>query len=498
MTATTHPAGQLLLEPSTRVTCPQCEHEFSLADGFARKSLESLEQASSGALTALREEARALEERRARERASQNEALLRERLQDLQGVLDAQRKQHDEALARMQEVERAGAEKREAALRAALGQRETELQQAEAQRAALDAKARALAEQEANLAQAVERRAVARAEELGGAARAELEARLQAQQAQLAQYREVELQLRRERELLEAKQQQLEVDVQRRLDAERTRIAETARAAESERAKLREAELQKKLDATLDKLGDTQRQLEQGSQQLQGEVLELILEEELTAAFPFDTVSEVKKGARGADALQRVATRMGQQAGIILWEAKRAQKWSAQWAPKLKEDMREAGAEVGVIVTTCFPPDWPSGQPFGAYEDVWLTGPGPAIALASALRAGLLDAYKARLAAANKDEKMEAVYDYLTSPQFAHKLRAVYDSFKKMREELDSERTTLQQRWKRREKQIQLATNQLIAIAGDVQGLAQQELPQLELEQKALEEPAAEYEADEE
>ncbi|MGI9246351.1 MAG: hypothetical protein ACR2I8_06580, partial [Steroidobacteraceae bacterium] len=68
----------------------------------------------------------------------------------------------------------------------------------------------------------------------------------------------------------------------------------------------------------------------------------------------------------------------------------------------------------------------------------------------------------------------------------------VYDSFKKMREELDSERSTMSQRWKRREKQIQLATNQLIAIAGDVQGLAQQELPQLELETPALEAPGEE------
>jgi hypothetical protein len=185
-------------------------------------------------------------------------------------------------------------------------------------------------------------------------------------------------------------------------------------------------------------------------------------------------------------------TRTGQQAGIILWEAKRAQKWSAQWVAKLKDDVREAGAEVGVIVTTCFPPDWPAGQPFGPYEDLWVTGPGPAISLAAALRAGLLEAFKTRVATANKGEKMEAVYDYLTSPQFAHKLRAVYDSFRKMREELDSERTTAQQRWKRREKQIQLATNQLIAIAGDVQGLAQQDLPQLELEPKAREEEMAE------
>jgi hypothetical protein len=85
------------------------------------------------------------------------------------------------------------------------------------------------------------------------------------------------------------------------------------------------------------------------------------------------------------------------------------------------------------------------------------------------------------VASANKGEKMEAVYDYLVSPQFALKLRAVYEAFTRMRAELDSERATTQQRWNRREKQIQLATAQLLGIAGDLQGLAQQELPQLEL-----------------
>jgi hypothetical protein len=149
--------------------------------------------------------------------------------------------------------------------------------------------------------------------------------------------------------------------------------------------------------------------------------------------------------------------------------------------------MRASGAEAGVIVTTSFPPDWPEGQPFGLHEEVWVTSAAAAIPLASALRAGLLEAFRARVASANKGEKMEAVYDYLTSPQFAQKLRAVYDAFRKMKAELDSERATAQQRWNRREKQIQLATTQLLAIAGDVQGLAQQDVPQLELERAALE-----------
>ena len=436
--------GQLLLDPSTRVTCPKCGHEFSLADGFAKKSLEALEQTSLGALATLQEQARSREERRARERASQAEALLRDQLKSLQGMVEAQRRQHAEALDQMRELERQGAAEREAALRATLSERD-----------------------------------------------AELTRQLQAQQAQIAAFQATELQLRKEREALEARQQQFELEVQRKLDEERVRIAETARVGEAERAKLREADLQKKLDDTLAKLSDTQRQLEQGSQQAQGEVLELLLEEQLAGAFRLDTITEVKKGARGGDAVHTVMTRSGQAAGVILWEAKRAQKWSHAWPAKLKEDMRAAGALAGVIVTTSFPSDWPESQAFGLHDEVWVTAPAAAIPMAAVLREGLIEAYKARLASANKGEKMEAVYDYLTSPQFAHKLRAVYEAFGKMRQELNVERTTMQQRWKRREKQIDLATVQLIGIAGDLQGLAQQDLPQLELEQAALESPAA-------
>jgi hypothetical protein len=436
MGVTTQPGReQLLLDPATRVTCPKCEHEFSLEEGFARKSLEAIEEASHGALAALREQARALEEKRAREQAAQAEELLRDQIRSQQTLLEAQRKQSAEALEQMRRLEK---------------------------------------------------EAIARALVSADQAKLELQGQLEAQAQQIAAFQTTELQLRRERQELEARQQQFELDVQRRMDEERRRIEETVRSSEAEKTRFREADLQKKLDDTLAKLAETQRQLEQGSQQAQGEVLELLLETELADTFPIDRITEVKKGARGGDAVHTVIAHSGQSAGMILWEAKRALRWSGQWPSKLKEDMREAGAEVGVIVTTAFPAEWPQGQPFGLHEDVWLTSPATALPLAAALRAGLIDAYKARVASANKGEKMEAVYDYLTSPQFAQKLRAVYEAFSKMKQELDVERTTMQQRWKRRERQIQMAQVQLIGIAGDLQGLAQQDLPQLELEPEAL------------
>jgi hypothetical protein len=380
------------------VTCPKCEHEFSLEEGFAKKSLEAIEAASHGALAQLQAEARQLEQRRAAERAAQ---------------------------------------------------RETELQE-----------------------------------------------RLTAQAGQIATFQANELALRKQRAELETRQQQLELDVQRRVDESRRQIEETTRAAEGERARLREADLQKRLDDAMSRVAEMQRQLEQGSQQLQGEVLELLLQEELAAAFPIDTITEVKKGARGGDAVHTVKTRSEQVAGIILWEAKRAQRWSGLWPAKLKEDMRQAGAVAGVIVTTSFPSDWPGRRLFGLYDGVWLTSAAAAIPMAAVLREGLLEAHKARVAVANKGEKMEAVYDYLTSPQFAHKLKAVYEVFGRLREELHAERTAMQQRWKRREKQIELATVQLVGIAGDLQGLAQQDLPQLELEPSALEAPDEAADAD--
>jgi hypothetical protein len=383
----------LLLAPETRVTCPRCDHEFSLAEGFARKSLEQLEASSQGALAALEAQAR-------------------------------------------------------------------------------------------EAARVLERRAAVQAE-------APLREQLEAQSKQLEDFRKMELALRQERVALDARQVQLELDLQRQLDAGRQQIAEAARAAEAERSRFREADLQQKLNSMREKLEEAQRKAEQGSQQSQGEVLELLLETDIGAAFPIDVIEEVRKGARGGDVRQRVITRSGQQAGTILWEAKRAQNWSAAWPAKLKSDMREAGAEVGVIVTTSYPAGWSSGQLFGLHDEVWVTSASAAIPLAAALRAGLLEAFKARAASANKGEKMEAVYDYLTSPQFAHKLRAVYEAFRKMRQELEVERTTMQQRWNRRIKQIDQATVQLIGIAGDLQGLAQQELPQLEMESDALEGPEA-------
>ena len=223
--------------------------------------------------------------------------------------------------------------------------------------------------------------------------------------------------------------------------------------------------------------------MEQGSQQLQGEVLELAIEENIRRAFPLDNIEEVKKGQRGGDMLQQVMTRTGQAAGTILWETKRAKDWGPQWIPKLKEDMRACNAAVGILVTMpgALPRDWPAGAHFALYDDIWVTQPITAVGVAEAIRSGLIDLQRQRVLSAGKGEKAEAMYDYVTSPQFAQKLRAVGEAFQLMRKELESEMTVTKQRWARREKQLEAGLTQLLGIGGGIQGLAQQDLPALEL-----------------
>jgi len=63
-------AAQLLLRSDTPVTCPKCANEFGLEQGFAKKALDQLSEASAGAIAALREAERAAVERRAQENAA--------------------------------------------------------------------------------------------------------------------------------------------------------------------------------------------------------------------------------------------------------------------------------------------------------------------------------------------------------------------------------------------------------------------------------------------
>ncbi len=248
-----------------------------------------------------------------------------------------------------------------------------------------------------------------------------LQQELSEKDGKLKELRDQELALRQEKSKLEEARRELELDLQRKLDEAKKAIGDQIREAEAERFKMREAEFQKKIDDTLKANEDLRRKLEQGSQQLQGEVLELEIENLLRLKFPFDSIEPVPKGEFGGDAIQKVNSQTGQQAGSILWESKRTKNWSDGWLGKLREDQRTAKADIAVIVSQTLPKGVES---FDVIDGIWVTNPRAAIPVATVLRHTLLQVNMARQASEGQQTKTEMVYQYLTGPRFRQRVEA--------------------------------------------------------------------------
>jgi len=292
---------------------------------------------------------------------------------------------------------------------------------------------------------------------------------------------QAELALRRQVRELEDKAKNQDLDYQRRLDEEARKIEAKARASIGDEFSRREAQWKAQIESAQREAADLKRKLEQGSQQTQGEALETSVEAMLKAAFPLDEVLPVPKGVNGADLLQRVRSPSGQLCGTIVWETKQTRNWSNTWIPKLKDDQQAVGAELAVLVTSAMPRD-PSGrcgEPFFREGDVWVARFEAARPLAEALRATLLEMHKLRLANAGRSEKMELVYNYLCSPQFAQRVRAVVEGFEELRSDLQKERDAMTRIWKKREAQLTRITTGMLSMVGDLQGIGQGAVGQL-------------------
>jgi hypothetical protein len=333
---------------------------------------------------------------------------------------------------------------------------------------------RALAEDRKKL----EARAAAEAKALFDTQRKALNEALSAKETSLARFRDEELGLRRQlREVEDARKNQ-DLEYQRKLDAERKKLEEQARSTVSEELGRREAQWKLQIESAQREAADLKRKLEQGSQQLQGEALEVSLEALLKAAFPLDEIVPVPKGVNGGDLVQRVRSPSGMVCGAILWETKQTKAWQPAWLRKLKDEQQELGAEFAVIVTAAMPRD--AREPFLREAEVWVARFDAARPLGEALRTALIEVHKQRQANIGRNEKAELIYSYICSPQFAQRLKCVYEGFVIMRDELEAEKAAMARIWKKREAQLTRMQDGLLSVVGDLQGIGQEALPALE------------------
>jgi hypothetical protein len=257
--------------------------------------------------------------------------------------------------------------------------------------------------------------------------------------------------LRKEQDL-KNKEAEVELTIQKKLQAEREKLSEDLRKIEEQKIAAKEneyllkiKELEKQRDDQKKLADEMRRKAEQGSMQLQGEAQELALEEMLRTTFPFDIISEVGKGVRGADCIQTVRNRTGQECGQIIYESKRTTAFSAEWIEKLKVDMRNHKAEIAVIVTKTMPREMDC---FGIKDGVWICAFSEVKALASVLRDGVIRVFNAAKSQENKGDKMHLLYDYLTSSEFAEQWKAIREGFMSMKMSIQRERDAMEKLWK--------------------------------------------------
>ncbi len=292
--------------------------------------------------------------------------------------------------------------------------------------------------------------------------------------------------LRKQRELDDAKRE-LDLTVEKRVQEGLMATREQAKKEAEEALKFKVLEKEQIITSMQRQIEELKRKAEQGSQQLQGEVQELELEGLLSAKFPLDQIHPVPKGEHGGDILQHVAGLFGQACGTILWESKRTKTWSDGWLVKLREDQRQAKAELAVIVSQALPKEVDT---FDLIDGVWVTHPRSALPVAMALRQSLMEVAAARQATEGQQTKMEMVYDYLMGPRFRQRVQAIVEAFSTMQEDLDKERKVIMRQWAKREEQINRVMQATVGMYGDLQGIAGTTLQEIEgLEFPALDAP---------
>jgi len=360
------------------------------------------------------------------------------------------------------------------------------------QRLAVDAQRRDLdVEIERRLAearQAIRSQADAEAAKRQAVEREHLQAQLAAaEQARDAAKKEAlaGLQAKAEAEQMKA---DMALQVAREVDAQRKQIEAAAAARAAEDAARRDREKDLVIDGLRRTVDDLSRKLEQGSQQIQGEALELALEAALRAAFPSDSIEPVPKGHRGADVVQRVHAPSGRPCGAICWEYKETKHWSEKWVAKLKDDQRAVKAELAVLVSAALPDDV-SGC--AERDGVWVCAPSLVVPVAALLRRGLIEVASARAAEAGRSSVADVLYSYLTSPAFRQRLQALVEAGRTMQEDLEREKRAIQAGWQRRAAQIDRFLGAAAGLYGDLRGLDTALPPVEQLELPGPSDPAA-------
>lgn len=392
-----------------KITCPKCQHEFN-AEAVISDKLEA--------------HFRAEYERKLKEHAQKAE--------QAQQKLETERKQLSDAQAAQNDIVKAETEK---ALKVALAKAKEDVTKTVAEDFEIQLKAL----QDENAKRKAENKTLK-----------EKEVTLMAREASLKE-----------------QQEDLKIEVEKQLFKKQHAIEEKARTKAQEAFELEKITLLKQIEDNKKLAEEMKRKAEQGSMQLQGETQEIALENLLTSAYPFDVIAPVPKGIRGADCLQQVRNATQQTCGNIVYESKRTKAFANDWIEKLKNDQIACKADIAVLVTQVLPTDMTQ---FGERDGVWICDFQTVKSLSFVLRDMLIRTHSVRLSQENKGEKMEMLYQYLTSNEFVQHVQRIVENYDLMHQQINDERKAMERLWKKREKQIHVVQQNLAGLFGAIEG----------------------------
>ena len=484
-----------------KIKCPKCDFEISIDEVMTRqievkvkKDLEEQQKIKEAEFK--KKENEIIEQKKEMEEREQNlNKQVLEKLADEKIKLkdEAKREAEEEIKSKTQSLEERLSEKDKKLAEA--NQKELDMQkektefeenkkrfeldkakQIEDEREKIEEEAFKRATVKSELNEAKLKRRLAEAEDNKENSKKIFEEQLADQDAKLKEANKNEIELRKEKQKLKDEKDAFELQKERQLDEEREKIEEEAskKATEIQQSKI--DQLNKQLSDATKAKDDLARKLEQGSQQTQGEVLELELEELLKQEFIHDEIVPVPKGVNGADIIQKVISRSGGNCGQIVWEVKKTKAWSEGWVQKLKDDQRSIKAELAVIVSAVLPDNI---RGFTFRDGIWICDTKMAIALASSLRINLEAVAREKAMAVGKNEKVEVLYSYLTGVEFKQRVEAIVEAFTRMQDGLNKEKRAYQKIWAEREKQIQKVISNTVGMYGDLSGLVV--LPQIKM-----------------
>lgn len=292
---------------------------------------------------------------------------------------------------------------------------------------------------------------------------------IRAKNEKLAEAQSAQAQLLRKQRELDDARREMDLTIETKVTQSLTEVRQSTKRELETEFNLQVAERDARISEMQTHIEELKQKSSNTPNRLQGEVLELHLEQLLTSAFVHDSIAPVPKGEFGGDILHEVKSAEGRICGTILWESKRTTRWNDSWLAKLRQDARVAKAELAVIVTSTMPKDT---ELFDLIDGVWVVSIQCAVPVAVILRQSLFELALARTAGEGQETKAQLVYQYLIGPRFRARVSAIIEKFTDMSEDLDKERKAMQKSWAKREEQIRLVIDSTAGMYGDLQGIA--------------------------